>query len=97
MIESSAAVICSQPQKVMLRLVRHWAHKFTVEEGEASCRIEFPAGPLVMTAHEDSLTLELACMAENANRLQEVVSGHVERMAGRESLNVKWVQGSLSD
>lgn len=97
MIESSASVICSQPQKILVRLMRHWAHKFAVEEGEVSCRIELPAGPLVMTAHEDVLTLKSVCKAENAERLQEVVSDHVQRMAGKERLEIRWTQESRCD
>lgn len=97
MIESNASVVCSQPGKVMVRLMRHWAHKFTVEEGEANCRIELPAGPLVMTVHEDSLALKLVCKEDNVERFQEVVSDHVQRMAGKESLDIQWCRGSLTD
>ena len=97
MLESNASVACSQPEKVMLRLMRHWAHKFSVEEGEANCRIELPAGPLVMTAHENSLALKLVCKEDNVERFQEVVSDHVQRMAGKETLVIQWSRGSLTD
>lgn len=79
--------------RYLQQLAKHWSHKmavaFTPEEG----RIAFPNGSVLeMRAAEDTLDLELTVPeGEDALRMREVVSSHIDRFAFREApLTFDW-------
>lgn len=73
----------------MNRLCKHWAHKLPVSLSSDKGEIELPIG--VCRLHcTDLLTVELSSDVEQMPKLQEVVSDHLLRMAGKETIVIKW-------
>lgn len=90
MNNSVARVQTGQASRIIKRLARHWGHKFVVVDDGEICRVELPAGPLLMSAENEVLMLRLTCPPEAQERLREVVAEHVLRMASDDSLAVIW-------
>ncbi|WLP93615.1 DUF2218 domain-containing protein [Psychrobacter sp. M13] len=86
---SSATILTQSPQRIMNRLCKHWAHKLPVTLSPDQGEIELPMG--ICRLHcTDLLTVELSSDTEQMARLQEVVSDHLLRMAGKETLIIEW-------
>lgn len=89
MHESSAQIVTSSGQRLINRLCKHWAHKLEVDADQG--RVVFDGGLCLMSADEDALHVQLqADDAERLELLKGVVASHLERMAGKEELEIRW-------
>lgn len=87
---SSATILTQDPQRIMNRLCKHWAHKLPVTQSLDQGVIELPMG--ICRLHcTDVLTVELSSDGEQMPKLKEVVSDHLLRMAGKETLIIEWI------
>ena len=89
MLTSSATIQTQNPQQIMNRLCKHWAHKLPVTLSVDQGVIELPMGICQMHC-TDVLTVTLKSETEQMSKLQEVVSDHLLRMAGKETLIIEW-------
>lgn len=94
MPHARAVVPTPQAARYLLKLCKHWRHKFAVEFDETrgvipfteASRAELSAGPdsLVMdVSHDDPAQIE---------RLQEIVANHLQRFAENDgvTLDIRW-------
>ena len=88
-MKASATIETDNPQRLMTRLCKHWAHKFPVDVSDATGKIELPMGVCQMTCTE-VLTVDLEGDAEQMPRFQQVVADHLHRMASKETLAIEW-------
>jgi len=89
MLTSSATIQTQNPQQIMNRLCKHWAHKLPVTLSSDKGEIELPMGVCQMYC-TDLLKVTLKSDAEQLPKLQQVVSDHLLRMAGKETLVIEW-------
>ena len=89
MLTSSATIQTQNPQQIMNRLCKHWAHKLPVTLSSDKGEIELPMGVCQMYC-TDLLIVTLRSDAEQLPKLQQVVSDHLLRMAGKETLVIEW-------
>lgn len=89
MMTSSARIQTQAPARLMTRLCKHWGHKFPVSLDEQRGEIELPAGVCRLYCTE-VLTVELDSDSEQMPFLQQVVTDHLIRMAGKEELAIQW-------
>ncbi|MGP5314730.1 MULTISPECIES: DUF2218 domain-containing protein [Psychrobacter] len=89
MLTSSATIQTQNPQQIMNRLCKHWAHKLPVTLSSDKGEIELPMGVCQMYC-TDLLIVTLKSDAEQLPKLQQVVSDHLLRMAGKETLVIEW-------
>lgn len=88
MLTSSATIQTQNPQQIMNRLCKHWAHKLPVTLSSDKGEIELPMGVCQMYC-TDLLIVTLKSDAEQLPKLQQVVSDHLLRMAGKETLVIE--------
>jgi hypothetical protein len=88
---SIAEVKTTNGAVLMRHLCQHWGHKFRVECGVSSGRIELPQAVCVLKAAPDALEVrvELADGADQA-RIETVVEEHLKRFGFREELVFAW-------
>lgn len=89
MLTSSATIQTQNPQQIMNRLCKHWAHKLPVTLSSDKSEIELPMGVCQMYC-TDLLIVTLKSDTEQLPKLQQVVSDHLLRMAGKETLVIEW-------
>lgn len=89
MLTSSATIQTQNPQQIMNRLCKHWAHKLPVTLSSDKGEIELPMGVCQIYC-TDLLIVTLKSDAEQLPKLQQVVSDHLLRMAGKETLVIEW-------
>ncbi|KRV76346.1 DUF2218 domain-containing protein [Pseudomonas citronellolis] len=90
MFRSEADILMEAPARCLLRLCRHWSHKFQVELNETQGRIDFcPAGCELLVI-EGGLRVRVQTPDEGElDQLLEVVAEHLRRMAGND-LRIDW-------
>lgn len=74
----------------MTRLCKHWGHKFPVTLNEQKSEIVLPMGICRMLYPGNGLTVEPEGNAEQMSTFQQVVSDHLQRMAGKDDLVIEW-------
>ncbi len=81
----------SQAQRIALRLMKHWQHKFEVVATEQHIQIHMPNALVEMTPMEEHLHVSIQAQQADVDlaRLQQVVLDHLERM-GQEPLQATW-------
>lgn len=86
MAKSTATISTENGWKYLQQLCKHWSHKLEVELGEQRGVVTFPEAQAVMTSDAAGLTVEIeAASAEVLDRMQGVVSSHLDRFAFREA------------
>lgn len=91
MITVSAQVPTTNARKYMLQLSKHWGHRLEVTRSDDSARIEFGHATCKLEARPDALMVELSAAPADLERMQSVVSDHVNRFAFREGpLPFEW-------
>lgn len=91
MVQSEARVQTALAQRYLAQLCKHFGHRLIVTQEGNSGSIEFPDGLCVLTAHSDSLVMQLAAQeAATLSRLQTVMDKHLERFAFREKPAIGW-------
>ena len=89
---STARATTASGRRYMTQLCKHWGHKYEVAFDETSGRIALPVGPLTMAADETGLTLTLDASPESLDRIEGVVTEHLNRFAFREPFALDWVR-----
>ncbi len=85
MTTSTAIVPTASASRYLQQLCKHWGHKFTVDFTPEAGRIDFPMGPIAMTASPEALTVTLHPAPEaDPARMRQVVAEHLNRFAHRE-------------
>lgn len=88
---SRAVITTDSGARLIHRLCKHWAHKLEVEEEANQGRVAFDEGACLMHADESALTVAIEALDEaSLDRLEAVVASHLERMAGKETLDIVW-------
>ena len=81
--------------QLMATAAKHFAHRVAVEQDETSARVAFPTGLGLMAVVDGGLSLTIE--AENAaaaERVRDVLEGHLLRFAHREDpQSLVWAQG----
>ena len=91
MTTSTASIATVEPARIILRLCKHWGHKFTVSYDDTQGRVELPFGLCLMQAGEGQLTFRLEGTPDaDMPRFQEVVAAHAQRMARDETYAWDW-------
>ena len=89
MTRSFAHIHTEQAERLILRLCKHWGHKFPVEHNAQRGEIELPMGSCRMIS-DSGLKVELEAPAQQMERFREVVVEHLQRMAAKEELAIQW-------
>lgn len=89
MITTNALIQTNQAERLILRLCKHWGHKFPVQHSERYGEIALPMGTCRLSA-ENELKVELEGEAAQMERFQQVVAEHLQRMAAKEALAIQW-------
>ncbi|QFT86546.1 hypothetical protein FIU88_16505 [Halomonas sp. THAF12] len=88
---SRAEIVTESGDKLINRLCKHWAHKLEVEHDEHQGRVTFDVGSCLMTSEPGRLHVAVEALDEEGlDRLEGVVASHLERMAGKEPLEIVW-------
>lgn len=86
-----ANIATENPQRIMNRLSRHWAHKLEVALEEDNSFIKLPMGDCELICQEQALLVKLnANTTEDMATMQQVVADHLVRMASKEELVISW-------
>ena len=91
MITTTARIATEQAERLILRLCKHWGHKFPVQHEPQRGEIELPFGKCRLYIHE-ALIVELEGEAAQMEKFQQVVAEHLQRMALKETLAIQWGQ-----
>ena len=88
---STTAIATVEPARIILRLCKHWGHKFAVTHDDAQGRIDLPLGLCLLTAGEGRLTARLQGVpGADMARFEQVVAEHAQRMARGETCVWDW-------
>jgi hypothetical protein len=92
MAKSTATVPTENGWKYLQQLCKHWSHKLDVELDDQRGVVTFGEAKAVMTSDATSLTVTIdAVSPEVLERMQGVVSSHLDRFAFREApLPFEW-------
>ena len=90
-ITSWAEVATGKPVAYMRQLCKHFGHKNDASFGEHSGHIQFDFGRCELRASEATLELEVSANDEESHeRMERVISSHLERFGRRDGLTVAW-------
>ncbi|MFY9179926.1 MAG: DUF2218 domain-containing protein [Venatoribacter sp.] len=90
-LQAQANISTDNPQRIMNRLSRHWAHKLEVKLEENNSLIKLPMGGCELLCTDQNLLVKLtANTAEEMATVQKVVADHLVRMAVPEELVISW-------
>jgi hypothetical protein len=91
-IESCARVATHQAARYVKQIVSHLGHRRTTRlEPDGTGVVEFDDGRCTLTVAADALLLVAIGVDPAAlDHVREVLSRHLERFGGRESLRVTW-------
>ena len=92
MTVSTATIRTVEPARIILRLCKHWGHKFAVRYDEQSGEIALTGyGSCSMQQVPGGLAFRLHCPdPDMLPRLQQVVAEHAQRMARDETFDFHW-------
>ena len=92
---ASASITTVEPARIILRLCKHWGHKFSVGYDDTQGRVELPSALLRMRAGEGQLSFRLEAQpGADIARLEQVVADHAQRMARGETYRWDWQRTS---
>ncbi|MFD2646073.1 DUF2218 domain-containing protein [Pseudomonas japonica] len=95
MLYSQATTPAAQPQRLINRLSRHWAHKFQVEQEDGRSRIDFDGSGCLLKVVDAGLWVEAWAPAEEMDELEVVIVDHLQRNAvAGETLSFAWQRRS---
>jgi uncharacterized protein len=84
-------VATRDPSRLLIRLAKHWAHRFAVERDGNRAVIDFGDSRCELLANPtDIVALVTADDASSLPQLETVVAEHLGRMAGDEVLKIEW-------
>ena len=92
---SSASITTVEPARIILRLCKHWGHKFPVSYDDAQGRIELPLGQCLLSAGDGQLGVRLEGVPDaDMVRFEQVVAEHAQRMARCETYVREWARSA---
>ncbi|WP_421780022.1 DUF2218 domain-containing protein [Kiloniella litopenaei] len=86
-----ASVQTDHASKYLQQLCKHFAHKVSVQYTPEKGDVDFGFGDCLMMADEKGLSF--VCHADDRPRLEKIesiISIHLEKFAWRENLEMKW-------
>ncbi len=90
---ASATITTAEPARIILRLCKHWGHKFAVSYDDTQGRVELSSALLLMRVGEGQLTFRIEAQpGADIAVLQDVVADHAQRMARGETFTWHWQQ-----
>ncbi|MDO5625268.1 MAG: DUF2218 domain-containing protein [Pseudomonadota bacterium] len=90
---STATISTVEPARIILRLCKHWGHKFAVAHDDTQGRIELPLGVCLLRAGEGQLIARLEGVpGADMARFEQVVAEHAQRMARGETYDWSWTR-----
>ena len=97
MLVSFARVVIDNPGRLITRLCKHWGHKFPVSFEELQGEIQLGLGHCLLQAQDNALDVRLnAADDEQLQRLETVVSDHLQRMATEPLPTFNWQRQTCS-
>ena len=76
------------------RLCKHFAHKIPATWDDSEGRIDFPFGVCSIDVDENEMRFSIdVADPGDVERAEEVVGGHLVRMANRDDPVVEWIRG----
>ena len=94
MKETVATVETKNGSRYIAQLCKHFGHKAEARYDEASGDVDFGFGRCELRAEPDRLTLRGVAQDDaGLARLEEVVGGHLERFAWKETPAINWSRG----
>ena len=95
MTTSTATIATAEPARIILRLCKHWGHKFSVSYDDAQGRVDLPFGPCLMQAGDGQLVFRLeAVPGADMDKFEQVVADHAQRMARGETYAWHWARSA---
>ena len=92
---STATITTVEPARIILRLCKHWGHKFPVAYDDAQGRIELPMGVCLLRAGDGQLSVRLEAAPDaDVAHFEQVVAEHAQRMARGESYVWDWTRSA---
>ena len=92
----TATIATAEPARIILRLCKHWGHKFTVSYDDTQGRVELNEALLLMTVGDGQLHFRIEAPAgADMGRLADVVADHAQRMARGETYAWDWQAASV--
>ncbi|MCM2474071.1 DUF2218 domain-containing protein [Rhizobium sp. CG5] len=86
MTKTTATIATEHGWKYVQQLCKHWSHKLQVELGDNRSTVRFAEAVAEMSADDAALTVVIeAASPEVLERMQGVVSSHLDRFAFREA------------
>lgn len=90
---SVATIATAEPARIILRLCKHWGHKFAVSLDERQGRVDLPLGACLMRAGDGELLFRLqGAPGADMDKFEQVVADHAQRMARGESYTWHWTR-----
>ena len=90
---STATITTVEPARIILRLAKHWGHKWPVQYDEQQGRIELAMGVVLLRAGEGELAVRLEAVPDaDMDRFEQVVAEHAQRMARGETYVWQWTR-----
>lgn len=91
MAVSIATITTVEPARIILRLCKHWGHKFPVSQDDTQGRIDLPFGRCLLTVGDGCLSVRLEGLPDaDMDRFEQVVVDHAQRVARGESHVWHW-------
>ncbi len=93
MFTSRSTIATDSAQRCIIRLCRHWAHKFAVELKADGGHIFFDPAHCWLSSVEGGIEVRLQTQqASELDELEVVVAEHLQRMSAQEQLLIEWVR-----
>lgn len=95
-ISANGKAFTEQPGILMRKLLKHWSHKMEVRFDEVSGEVKFSSGNCEFDASQENvLAMRInASNAEDVQRLEGVISSHLERLATHQTVTIEWEASS---
>jgi uncharacterized protein len=92
-LRSEARVATPNPERLLLRLCKHFEHRRAVTRTQTQGHIDFEGGTCDLLAEDGVLVMTVTADGEELlARLEGVAGGHLVRMAHGETLDVTWLR-----
>ncbi|MGE8044296.1 DUF2218 domain-containing protein [Pseudomonas monteilii] len=92
---SQATIATDQPSRYILRLSKHWGHKFSVVFDNEHSRIELGDAVCELQAEGNQLNVLIRASETSLDKMETVVAEHLQRFAPQHtSLAFDWVRGA---
>ncbi len=92
-MQTRASVMTGNGVILLRKLCRHFAHKVPTTIADTQGIIDFPFGRCLLAANEGRLDLSISLGAAlDAEKAEQVVGDHLQRMSRDEDLAIQWVR-----